>query len=126
MKKYFCKSLKEDGKLFLCSRDIKLDDKFIHPVYGELTALVIEDGWIQSDFENPNYKTNIDLVYKVIGEISSDALYYVKKGDEFDEDEIAFTIYEPWEEPWQVSHKEWLDSDFHKNIQILGPCGHFH
>ena len=49
---------------------------------------------------------------KVIGEISPDALGYVKEGDEFDETEVS--IYDV------------LNKISVLGIKIKGPCGHFH
>jgi hypothetical protein len=63
---------------------------------------------------------------KVIGEISPAALNYVKDGQEFKEDDVAFAICEPWEPDAYVSYEDWLKSGFHKEIHIKGPCGHFH
>lgn len=64
-------------KLFLCSRDIQVGDELTHIRTGLKTkkqlGKSLSGEWI-----------------KVIGEISPDALAYVKEGDEFDENEIKY------------------------------------
>lgn len=88
-------------KLFLCSRDIQVGDKFlfrlgVHPSYpwieGECDEVtekhvrVIDNGtgclWIQ--------RANNKEYLKVIGEVSPAALAFVKENMEFDHDDIEF------------------------------------
>lgn len=82
------------AKLFLCSREVP-------------------DNW-----DNPHVDywdgTPEDKRYRVIGEISPEALSYIKEGDEFDKDEIV-PIY------WNNEEKQGLAW-----YAIKGPCGHFH
>lgn len=67
-------------KLFLCSRDIQLEDyKEIEKIY------IFHDG-----SEQP---------FKVVGEISSDVVW-VTEGMEFDEDELGFKMEEFILKPW--------------------------
>lgn len=118
--KYFCKYLPVEEeitkptkqklqlfKLFLCSRDIQ-----------------IGDGMVMECLTNGNYEIfQIDTLndifpdmikegsqFKIIGEISPDALSYVKEGDEFDENQVIYA---------SVDYIGW-------RYKIKGPCGHFH
>lgn len=81
-------------KLFLCSRDIQVGDKF-HRKYTKGTGYTPEMECIGKDTTNTIfYSQGIndeiynarDLCFKVIGEISPEATW-VKEGDEFDEEE---------------------------------------
>ena len=87
-------------KLFLCSRDIKVGDKVKVDVLdnGKLNDFTfknidIDEGLPVWEFEGvglfnyfPGYDEELPP-FKVIGEISPDAIW-VKEGDEFDEEEI--------------------------------------
>lgn len=128
-------------KLFLCSRDIQVGDKCF--------CLSVEEGnktepnmWIDPwrvRSENDTCKTCI----KVIGEVSPDALSYVKEGDEFDTREIRQEVlgYEEWYKKHDKpvnNGKFKSDASIHryslsaadgtgtKFYYIKGPCGHFH
>lgn len=101
-KKYFAKLL--EGKLVLCENTFKE---------------------MEQDMWNNGGKSEIEP-FKVIGEISPYALSYVKEGQELNEEDIQFTVYEPYEPAWSVSLEEWLEFSCKKNIQIKGPCSHFH
>lgn len=74
--RYASKDVEGDklAKLFLISTDIKVGDKF--QSFSGMCELEW-DGKFQLHPED----------YKVIGEISPEALSYVKEGDEFDEDD---------------------------------------
>ena len=82
-----------------------------------------------------------------IGEISSDALSYVKRGDEFDETQVRKVVetelyYADAEEQYQkcggiigveetyVPHGKqtptYHETIIDERIEIKGPCGHFH
>lgn len=97
-------------KLFLCSRDIT----FPCDIY-----CFAEKVWRKNC-----QSMSCDECIRVIGEVSPEALSYVKEGMEFDE-------YD-----WKGSHLtqnkygEWVDEEFADKttyyIQIKGPCGHFH
>lgn len=102
-------------KLFLCSRDIQVGDKFRHylidpkkscelrkPVHDfnklakeEDICAKVEDGKVWWSRDSPyvtqrvNYATAIEGTFKVIGEISPNAIW-VKEGDEFDESEVQY------------------------------------
>lgn len=85
------KRLYENGsvkyKLFLCSRDIQVDDKVMCNYVGgkerEWTVVAKAD----KSRSNIHIKAALQLkAYKVIGEISSDATW-VKEGDEFEEEQ---------------------------------------
>lgn len=76
-------------KLFLCSRDIQVGDKFR---YGGQEGDLSREYLCVSDEENADeYRINISIVgrcdFKVIGEISPEATW-IKEGDEFDDDEF--------------------------------------
>ena len=76
-------------KLFLCSRDIQVGDKDV----WNNTNQVLEGPITDKDLSAINFfKENApecpdNQYYKVIGEISPDAIW-VKEGDEFDRDEL--------------------------------------
>ncbi len=77
-------------KLFLCSRDIQIGDKYLEHTqvrpdrYSEFTA---DD---ETFFYEPN---RIENAFKVAGPVSEGALTFVKEGDEFDKDEIKIFKY---------------------------------
>ena len=74
------------GKLFLCSRDIQVGDEYYNEQF-EFTKYPnksIADSSTEMVGENGSYK--------VIGEISPDAIW-VKEGDEFDEDELEPVLF---------------------------------
>lgn len=105
------------GKLFLCSRDIQVGDEIIY----EITNAKFK--WDGNTPQRPED-------FKVIGEISPEATW-VKEGDEFEEEQLKFWknlssglnhqggfVVNPKIRPdWQ----EWVT-----DVQIKGPCGHFH
>jgi hypothetical protein len=144
-------------KLFLCSRDIKEGDtifninggkshivKFISDNTYDVNYRYIDPG----DLMGERYVCDCipkDVCYKVIGEISPDALSYVKEGDEFDEEEVRIiwnfvgedSIDELFTfEEWPNQVRKWYGGDsnrqFRKSliecppIAIKGPCGYFH
>lgn len=88
-----------NGKLMLASSDIQVGDKArsIEFPEEEFTVSSIEMGsgkdhypkellvWNRKD-EQVSYWRTLANTFKVIGEISSDALSYVKEGQEFDEE----------------------------------------
>lgn len=103
----------KQAKLFLCSRDIQVDDKLIS--YNEnLTGIVTsteynEDGekyyvdlsnntkgLIQTKSTDENHPPNIINWFKIVGEISPGALSFVKEGQEFREDQIMTSLIEDW------------------------------
>jgi hypothetical protein len=103
MKTYFVKSLDLSGKglfkPYLCSRDIGIGDKFYRKytkavgytpemecIGMDTTGTVLYSEGINDDIYNPK-----DLCFKIIGEISPDAVW-VKEGDEFDRDDIMYTV----------------------------------
>lgn len=90
-------------KLFLCSKDIQIGDKFVNPRWGllgfqEHVCTNIEMGsgenfypkemiiWFKEG--SVNFWLPLDKCYKVMGEISPEAIW-VKEGDEFDEGDIS-------------------------------------
>ena len=87
-------------KLFLCSRDIEMGNK----VLGNIES---KEEYTFMEGMNAKYCT------KVVGEISKDALSYVKEGMEYDEEDVKNT---------NVRLFSWEPYIY----QIKGPCGHFH
>lgn len=106
-------------RLFLCSRDkseLKEGDRVILRnnseifTIKELFTLMNDNHAVLHEQDTPVFVTDI---YPIVGEISPDALGYVKKGQEFDKEDWQ---YDPW-------------VDFPDNtciVEIKGPCGHFH
>lgn len=84
---------KRPYKLFLCSRDIQSGDK-AYQEFGDKTISEeydfpkVFDNWTWA-YKNsvPNHTVHIDNLFKVIGEISKDAIW-VKEGDELNEEQI--------------------------------------
>lgn len=122
-------------KLFLCSRDIKVGDKFKSPLYPdkEYECLEKPDPTPQGVYPDKCYYTKNRLWfqwipysegYKVIGLISKQAVW-VTEGMEFDESDLRMLIKgntTDWEfDPTYPTEKYPL-----KHILVKGPCGHFH
>lgn len=99
-------------KLFLCSRDIQVDDKVEVPLLTDTR---------QANANNLKFFKECKG-YKVIGEISPDALTYVKEGDEFDEYKIGY---------WgthgaEIDTLQFGTQGYIQYCKIKGPCKHFH
>lgn len=119
-KPYFAKYLPVKGeikaKLFLCSRDIQVGDKYFHDDFypypvGDIadTNTKVMNAHMMVSNEGEDYEG--DWSYKVVGEISPEATW-VKEGDEFDEDEVSRCFY----------GKECPGG----KVKIKGLCGGFH
>lgn len=107
-------------KLFLCSRDIQVGDKVWDIAFNKFV-----------DVEKPTHtkglffindcilidENNLEYMYerylKVIGEVSPAAIW-IKEGMEFDEDQIHECFVHGNGDPMI------------RQIQLKGPCGHFH
>lgn len=138
MKKYFVKEI--EGILKLCSRDIQVGGEVLHfpDTHPKLRFKVVEDlgeGVSMVEYiEHPegrfigNQREWLTCnLFKVIGEISPDALGYVKEGDEFDEPEVdTFGLLQVGKS--RVLTRTNLDSKYLVGYlcKIKGPCGHFH
>jgi len=118
-------------KMFLCSRDIQVGDKIIHPMTGEeVEVLSIINGWIKYG-DHPNEIANTGL-FKKIGEISPEATW-VKEGMRFSESEVeewwgqAITHYPMIR---KLHADTWGYEKLAENCPVVykvkGPCGHFH
>lgn len=83
-------------KLFLCSKDIQVDDvvKSKHG-FTEIIEQVMNGEYVET---NLSKKEHINNVYKIIGEISPDAIW-VTEGMEFDEGELSKVLYYTDREP---------------------------
>jgi hypothetical protein len=113
-------------KLFLCSRDIQVGDAVFCTLQPERPFFMYEAQYAK------------EWCAKVIGEISPDALSFVKEGDEFDEDQIekkynVFSYSKPVSKPDMelIDMGEDIEGKVYnykqlKCVQIKGPCGHFH
>lgn len=109
------------AKLFLCSRDVQVGDKVRcgddAPSAPEHTVKFLTE-------------CKANECYKVIGEISKDALQGVKEGDEFEESDVQFWhgkrerasdtgfVIDP---SVRVDWVSWVDF-----VKIKCPWGHFH
>jgi hypothetical protein len=125
-------------KLFLCSRDIQVGDSIID---DQGTQGVVEEklmtGLYRCRFGKEFY-SELAHVYKVIGEISPDALSYVKEGDEIGEKNVRFHAYkrangrlDPYQSITEPTYKGLLSHYYYKPsmeiiCEIKGKCGHFH
>jgi hypothetical protein len=116
-------------KLFLCSRDIQVGDKVWYENM-EQTVLTIDNGLVHL---STGIKAKLGKPYKIIGEISPDALSYVKEGDEFDEEQVNIILGYPvvtgQEKYYDTEYECYMQRDVYKYIakcQIKGPCGHYH
>jgi len=69
-------------KLFLCSRDIQIGDEYYNSI-----GYKVDHTWDEEAIQD--FKDFPDNIFKVIGEISEDAIW-VKEGDEFDEYKSLF------------------------------------
>ncbi len=74
------------AKLFLCSRDIQVGDKLTG--WSNKTYHIA----IEEDIELFKNAGVTDDIFKVIGEISPDAIW-VKEGDEFEEEDLQGILY---------------------------------
>lgn len=107
----------EKVKLFLCSRNIQVGDKFNSANGINFVCTRTDDtkiyciGGLNSDIEEVPH--SICYAYKVIGEVSL-AATFVKEGDEFEEDQVL------------IHYPPTLFSATNPVIQIKGVCGHFH
>jgi hypothetical protein len=105
-------------KLFLCSRDFKVGSIKTNIETGEETLLE-NDAMVQLARMQQGV-----LVVK-IGEISPDALTYVKEGDEFDEYDYRYKDKKGWDIVKDIS----VISPQFRHLYLIGlkgPCGHFH
>jgi hypothetical protein len=117
----FKQSACQKVKLFLCSRDIQIGD---NTNVGIITHIYDTKVGVQAE-QNKDYRillTPKKDCYKVIGEISSAALSYVKEGQDFNEEQINVLLKHDTEPvplidvlPHHISY-----------VLIKGPCGHFH
>lgn len=118
----------EKVKLFLCSRDIQVGDKIkFHQTKDEY-----KNGNYNIDGEVEGVEKNIvhvrindftipvpyNYCIKIIGEVSPDALSYVREGQEFTEDQVKFSHL-----PYEIPKSERKGKEIY---QIKGPCGHMH
>lgn len=150
--RYTSKDVEGDrlAKLFLISTDIKVGDKVLSPVENEFREFTIvekpkgynlnmmvgvfTDGRPMTEPAYLNQNT-----FKIIGEISPEATF-VKEGDEFDEEQVAY-CYSVEDNPdefillmnfeyWVTQHHPSSRKNLRKykgNIHIKCPtCGTFH
>lgn len=143
MKKYFAKLLSTGGeiieekngfasktptklKLFLCSSDIQIGDKVKYKNIMPSIELLVVEGQPKDIFETTLGEVEDRGGFKVIGEISPEALW-VKEGDRFSEEEISdVSLY--WCPKYGYSYEMYWEeeNECRKFKSIKGPCGHFH
>lgn len=115
---------KQKVKLFLVSTDIKVGDKYLNDKFIEHTCTHELDSIITQNELFP-FK-----YFKVIGEISPDALNFVKEGNVFTEDQIKFVAKGNADIYYKLTEKEFLNkymgTGLSYYIEIKGSCGHFH
>ncbi len=107
-------------KLFLCSRDIQVGDTLIKNGI-EYLAHSRPDGVPFIGYYNKDWCYLDNDCFKVLGEISPEATW-VKEGDEFEEDDWQFVIYDMDE---RTILSKFPIPKF-ANLEIKGPCEHFH
>lgn len=114
-------------KLFLCSRDIQVGDKVYISPSSSYEVSSINDGFIY--FGPMSIRGKVGKSFKVIGEISPDALSYVKEGDEFEDKDLKFYLLkEEFRATMDLKTIKSFVGNSGKNTGVLvkGPCGHFH
>jgi hypothetical protein len=92
MKQYFAKLIGEDNgvaivnhKLFLCSRDLQIGDRFIHPKYPKALLHGVDPDIVES--ENDLIYLKEHDYFKVVGEILTPG---IKEGQEFTEKTLNY------------------------------------
>lgn len=131
------------AKLFLVSRDIQVGDKLIKDGV-EYLAHSRPDGVPFIGYYNKDWCYLDDDCFKVIGEISPDALPYVTEGQEFDEKDIEEWYFHLKQNCFAISVKfadeisnnppnytsntwEERKDTFKRGVfKIKGQCGYFH
>ena len=111
-------------KLFLCTRNIQVGDE-VMDINSNQTFIV---GNIKGDEvydKKDNWVRLKKNCIKVIGEISPEALSYVKDEDEFDKDEINIVGENSWGERHSLGLYKKGDNP-KVYCEIKGPCGHYH
>lgn len=139
------RAVKVGGNLCLCSHDIQSGDKVFNR-YGKDTGVVarFKDDSTKLFFlegDEPTLRNTHAVANwgKVIGEVSSNALEYVRQGQEFDENDVVLYWQIGESAPYNYlkfddySHFEKMREEhptvkkaFNKIARIKGPCGHFH
>jgi hypothetical protein len=125
-------------KAFLCSRDIKVDDKIYNNYVNDGLSSTCTKLFTDEDREyqwdgivNDETYFNFTDWYKIVGEVSPDATW-IRNNDEFDEEDLCLLptnmhgqiSYIP-KEPLKFSEERLIELQFIK-IGVKGPCGHFH
>lgn len=122
-------SLRNKMQLFLCSRDIKVGDKYHFNVSYSSGERVAD----QSDIDQLHLETN---PFKTIGPISPNATW-IKEGDDILSKNVHRGTYKMGNKEWMVidaedDAKEWDEAPdidiagWAKCYLIEGPCGHYH
>lgn len=132
-------------EVVLCSDDVQIGDIFNSANGFGFKCSRIDENHIYSVNELQAEKREIAHVkehaYKIVGNVSEDALAFANEGRIFTERQIRFQLEfsdSTYDELWweNCTEEEFLDpnalttygrvSTGEKRIQILGPCGHFH
>lgn len=106
-------------KLFLISYDIKIGDLAFVP--NEEEAGTVSDGEDLKYWKSKNS-------YKMIGEISPDALSYVKANEKYNKEDLCSFLAAGFGSGTQkhVLPFEEKEGQNKLYVGVLGPCGHFH
>ena len=131
--------VKQKVQLFLCSRDIKVGDKVsngrnefvVERIGGDI--IMWDKTFRDEGFLGPGYlykQCKASECFKVIGEISPNALSFVKEGDEFDERDISIKTVHDNGYKMELQQLKYVPKDelikWSALVEIKGPCGHFH
>lgn len=155
----FPKDYQQKVKLFLCSRDIQVGDEYTYEESkGKLLKKegnTITTEWLEGFNKGKKSTDHIVMfnhAFKVIGEVSKDALTYVTEEMEFEENEIKISQNAKFKYNWKdfpfegknrtdlrkqtiyphspsFSNSTWEILNplpEHILIKIKGQCGHFH
>ncbi len=126
---------KVDNKLVLTSNNINTGDKvhYRHTkgIYFERDCIYVDEGEVGNPTGRHYIKDKDDYnhISKVIGEISPDALSYVKEGDEFDTQDIRIIYDCEKGNECDIIFRQQTCLAPHQLLQpikIKGPCGHLH
>ena len=119
-------------KLFLCSRKIQIGDKFISE-YDNKEHICNSIQERNFYWKNKKSLTGFSCSdgFKVIGEISPEALSYCKEGMEYNEEDVKLYKHLILKDGSRLNcytEEEDLSPrcQYANVYQIKGPCGHFH
>lgn len=123
------KSNHKPAKLFLCTRDIQVGNEAYYKgakaAQGPVTQIDLDSNTLWINNAPVTLSNYYPVKSDIIGEISPDALSYVKEWDEFDEDEVHVVGENSWGEWHPIClYKKGDNPKIY--CEIKGPCGHYH